>query len=341
MFIILLYLITRSTIYFSNYLFERMYKIDHNQPSLNESNEPNNEASSESTNFGESSDVNDVTDAEMLGTLESGTPESGIVSNQHKHRKFAKFVTPKDSPVYLMTQKKRGKCIIFNHEKFERESRREGTNYDENAINETFSALGFEVKIYKDLKVNEIMDVIMNLQNEEHYDCDCICFFVLTHGKIGDNISAYDMTYPVQMIWQPFNSDSCISLAGKPKLFFIQACRGVSSDSGIQGRSCDIDSDEMTYILPTTADFLYAYSTMEGCYSFRDTNQGSWYIQTLCKVINKHWRDCDLLKMLTITLRKVATEYSSQHYESDKDKKKQMPTFTSTLTRDLYFNSVE
>lgn len=46
-----------------------------------------------------------------------------------------------------------------------------------------------------------------------------------------------------------------------------------------------------------------------------------------------------MLKMLTITLRKVATEYSSQHDELDKDKKKQMPTFTSTLTRDLYFNS--
>lgn len=60
------------------------------------------------------------------------------------------------------------------------------------------------------------------MQNEKHDDCDCICFFVLTHGKIGDNVSAYDMTYPVQMIWQPFNSDSCISLAGKPKLFFVQ-----------------------------------------------------------------------------------------------------------------------
>lgn len=60
------------------------------------------------------------------------------------------------------------------------------------------------------------------MQNEKHDDCDCICFFVLTHGKIGDNVSAYDMPYPVQMIWQPFSGNSCTSLAGKPKLFFIQ-----------------------------------------------------------------------------------------------------------------------
>ena len=61
-----------------------------------------------------------------------------------------------------MTQKKRGKCVIFNHEKFEnnRESQRNGTNYDEKAINETFSTLGFEVKIYKDLKFNKIIEVI-------------------------------------------------------------------------------------------------------------------------------------------------------------------------------------
>lgn len=61
-----------------------------------------------------------------------------------------------------MTQKKRGKCVIFNHEKFEheRESRRKGTKYDEDAIKKTFSALGFEVKVYNDLKVNEIIEVI-------------------------------------------------------------------------------------------------------------------------------------------------------------------------------------
>lgn len=76
-----------------------------------------------------------------------------------------------------------------------------------------------------------------------------------------------------------------------------------------------------------------------GYYSFRDTNRGSWYIQTLCKVIKEHWKDCDMLKMLTITLRKVATEYSSQHDKSSLNNKRQMPTFTSTLTRDLYFNS--
>ncbi|KAG6800595.1 caspase-3 [Apis mellifera caucasica] len=314
-----------------------MDKIDDadNQPSLKESNESINEVFSKSTNFSENSDVNSMTDAEMkiLGF-------KSRICRQHAQKKFAKFVTPKDSPIYSMTQKKRGKCVIFNHEKFEnnRESQRNGTNYDEKAINETFSTLGFEVKIYKDLKFNKIIEVITSLQNENHDDCDCICFFILTHGKIGDNVSAYDISYPVQMIWQPFNSDNCISLAGKPKLFFIQACRGVTSDSGIQGRS-GIDSDEMTYVLPMTADFLYAYSTMEGCYSFRDTNKGSWYIQTLCKVINEHWKNYDMLKMLTITLRKVATEYSSQHDEMDKDKKKQMPTFTSTLTRDLYFNS--
>ena len=35
-------------------------------------------------------------------------------------------------------------------------------------------------------------------------------------------------------MWQPFTADRCPSLAGKPKLFFIQACQGNRMDKGVE-----------------------------------------------------------------------------------------------------------
>lgn len=81
---------------------------------------------------------------------------------------------------------------------------------------------------------------------------------------------------------------------------------------------------------------LKSFTSFAGHYSFRGL-KGSCYIQTLCEVINKHWRNMDLLKMLTIISRKVAFEFEVAHNSSFLNETKQMPTFSSTLTRDLYF----
>ena len=37
--------------------------------------------------------------------------------------------------------------------------------------------------------------------------------------------------------------------------------------------------------MPIVADFLYAYATTDGKLAPRDAEEGTWYIQTLCDVI--------------------------------------------------------
>ena len=74
---------------------------------------------------------------------------------------------------------------------------------------------------------------------------------VLSHGNEGI-LYGYDHSYPAHKIWEPFTADKwenvmvryyddnemifsrCLSLAGKPKLFFIQACQGSKMDSGTE-----------------------------------------------------------------------------------------------------------
>ncbi|XP_017762123.1 PREDICTED: caspase-like [Eufriesea mexicana] len=245
-----------------------------------------------------------------------------------------RFATKRDATRYSMNHKKRGKCVIFNQVLFDWVgSERKGSNFDVKMISRTFRSLGFELDPCHNLSYSKIMEKVDELCKENHKDCDCICFFILTHGSEENWVRARDVSYQIRDIWKKFTADNCPSLASKPKLFFIQACRGTKNEKPVRGRSVtDSSKNEEIYNIPSHADFLYASSTVEGFNSRRDPEKGTWYIQTLCEVIQDHWRDTDLLRMLTITARKVATtEYP------DEEALTQMPSTTTTLIRDLYF----
>ena len=51
--------------------------------------------------------------------------------------------------------------------------------------------------------------------------------------------------------------------------------------------------------MPGHTDFVIAHSTVAGFYSWRNTVQGSWYMQALTKVLVKERQERDLLSMLT------------------------------------------
>jgi hypothetical protein len=165
----------------------------------------------------------------------------------------------------------------------------------------------------------------------------------MSHGETG-TIFAYDTQYPVEALWESFVGEKCKTLIGKPKLFFIQACRGEKLDSGIALRSramvdfVDAKVKPIVYSIPTMADLLVMYSTYEGHYSWRNPQDGSWFIQAMCVEFkdNGSWKD--LFCILTGISRRVAYAYKSNVPKNAKmDAMKQMPCFTSMLTKILYF----
>jgi hypothetical protein len=125
-------------------------------------------------------------------------------------------------PEYKMDHPRRGLAIVLNHKNFNNNAQqRNGTNIDRKKIKATLKKLDFEVKIYDDLCATEIMDILEKVRKQNHYDADCICLVVLSHGGEGI-VSAKDETYPIKKLWEPFTADRCPSLAGKPKLFLFQ-----------------------------------------------------------------------------------------------------------------------
>ncbi|XP_046820105.1 caspase-1-like [Vespa crabro] len=286
-----------------------------------------------SPNFISTSRSNDVVDAIEFRT-----------SNNHY-----KFPNISRTPIvgahdflYNMNYDNRGKCVIFNHAIFEDKNlnERKGTDIDTTRIKDVFTQLGFEVLIYDNLTYVEVKDIISKLSNEDHSKNDCICIFVLTHGTSNDLLYSKDVAYSTSYIWKPFSADLCTSLAGKPKLFFFQACRGNNAQEPFELR-CNADinvTDSSTsYKIPIHADFLIAHSTIKGSYSFRNEKYGSCYIQYLCDTLEQYANTKDLLSILTITARKVAIEFISHNNENlENHNKKQIPSMTSMLIRDLY-----
>ena len=130
-----------------------------------------------------------------------------------------------------MSHRRRGKAIIFNHYRFDPKQQlkpRTGTDTDRDNLRVCLRQLDFEVEVYNDLPVKEIDKVLEDVALEDHSDADCILIACLSHGELGI-LYASDHAYKPDKLWAPFNSEACPSLAGKPKLFFIQ----VSNNLGI------------------------------------------------------------------------------------------------------------
>ena len=77
-------------------------------------------------------------------------------------------------------------------------------------------------------------------------------------------------------------------------------------------------------------------SLIPGHVSWNSAELGSYFIYTLCKVIEQHSANLDILKVLTMVAGIIARDFSSTHHLPDHHAKKQMPTIRSTLTKDLY-----
>nr|XP_046226505.1 caspase-3a [Scatophagus argus] len=227
-----------------------------------------------------------------------------------------------------------GQCIIINNKNFDRRTgmnQRNGTDVDAANAIKVFKKLGYEVKIYNDQSVEQMKRVLTCVSKEDH---SCYASFVcvlLSHGDEGVFFGT-DGSIELKYLTTLFRGDRCKTLVGKPKLFFIQACRGTELDAGIE-----TDSGEETTKIPVEADFLYAFSTAPGYYSWRNTMTGSWFIQSLCDLLSKYGKELELQHILTRVNHKVAVEFESVSNSPGFHAKKQIPCIVSMLTKEMYF----
>ena len=187
---------------------------------------------------------------------------------------------------YKIRDQHRGFCLIINNLKFANDSVcRNGAEKDEAILVDLFGReLSFNVKVKRNLNRNDIIKAAEEYGQKDHSQFDAFVFIIMTHGNHQDSIFGVDgRKARVEDIMTEFNGATCPSLRGKPKLFFIQACRGSpvnlpSDDENSDYRGCNPDSTLSRGLCPQEADFLLAFSTAPGYLSWRD-DAGARFIQ--------------------------------------------------------------
>ncbi|XP_034489050.1 caspase-like [Drosophila innubila] len=276
-----------------------------------------------------------IPDSSSLSTSKS----KGVIPKQA----FEGYYSPvpdRHAAEYNMNHKKRGMAIIFNHKNFDErmgQDTRHGTDVDVANLERVLQQLHFDVIQYKDLCHNEIVRVVKRAASENHENNDCILIAILSHGIKG-YIFANDGMYKLADICDFFTPNNCPTLAGKPKLFFVQACQGDQMDGGVTMKVQTDGSSDVSYKIPLHADFLIAYSTLPGFYSWRNQKKGSWFIQSLCLELESNGKHLDLMTLLTFVCRRVAVKFESNTDNPDMHQKKQIPCITTMLTRTVLFN---
>uniref|UniRef100_A0A8C8SDG8 Caspase-3 n=1 Tax=Pelusios castaneus TaxID=367368 RepID=A0A8C8SDG8_9SAUR len=279
--------------------------------------------------------------ADIKDGLQSGhdaTDAKSLIGSQGKSIPVSKSMDSgiQSDESYKMDYSEIGICVIINNKNFHPAtgmSFRSGTDADAAHIRDTFLTLGYKVKLNNDLTCKQMGDILQNVAKDDHSNRSSFVCVLLSHGEDG-LIYGTDGPLELKMLTGLFRGDRCKSLVGKPKLFFIQACRGTDLDSGIE---TDSRPEENTcHKIPVEADFLYAYSTAPGYYSWRNSSDGSWFIQSLCLMLKTHAKTLELMQILTRVNRKVA-EFSSCSNKPDFHAKKQIPCIVSMLTKELYF----
>jgi hypothetical protein len=258
-------------------------------------------------------------------------------------KQAASTVQPKTKPVdkalcYPMKRRPHGVCLIINNFEFystteeEKLPYRRGSDVDEHNLTYVFTRLNYAITTMKNATGAEIIRQIKDISNLDHSLYDSFVCCLLTHGKMDGVFGADGNLISVAELASILKGASCPTLNGKPKMFFVQACRGDDEDKGATLESDDgPDSNRLGRSLPNAADFLFAYSTAPGTVSWRSIQYGSWYISKLCEVLDQHAKNgMDLVSMLTVVNDKVSQAYTKQGF-------KQCPAPVNMLRKQVIF----
>ncbi|KAK7113267.1 caspase-7-like [Littorina saxatilis] len=291
--------------------------------------------------------------------------------------------------VYNFTHPARGRALIINNETFRPESYlpdRPGSSKDATALIEMFEELQFDVKCYHNQTAKKMMKILKKEADEyDHDNANCLAVAIMSHGDSeklenfpcdqqtipsGDKIQK-DLIFGVdgcviltESVTKAFQDEMCPGLVGKPRLFFLQACRGTAYDDGVdiaivpdKARSSDEkkdnpsqeldddddqqEQDEPTVVSPAPIfkDFLVMYATPPGHFAWR-RGSGTWFVQSLHTVFTKQLTpSMSLTQALTRVARMVAQGYESYDKKNLKiSGKKQVPVLQSMLVKDVYFS---
>ena len=250
----------------------------------------------------------------------------------------------------------RGITLIINNASFAQHPEngkqlpRHGSEVDVSRVKTLFAALDFSVRTEQDLAKQQLLMELDDVACQDHSAYDCFVLWLMSHGRSRGEVFCSDgETIPIQTLNDMFSE--CKTLSGKPKLFFIQACRGIVEDVGVKASpDSDIsslnqanrsyESTKVDSLIPTRSDFLYAFSTVDEYVSYRNEDEGSHYVRCFVKAFREHVAHDHILDILTVVnheVSKIDTQRPSSTNRNRTKICKQMPEVRHTLRKKVRF----
>lgn len=168
--------------------------------------------------------------------------------------------------------------LIVNTEFANIKDNRPDAEHDIENLNLLFKVLDFEVIVLKNKTTKALMDSLIDIRSKLEVDSDCFACLISTHGgeipvRDYDNLRqhalhTFDGTILTDDIVSTFNDDNCPAMRGKPKLFFVQACRGrfdvVEAEMADQGVNVDIIAYDIQHPVKGTGEGVPHTSQHQG-----------------------------------------------------------------------------
>ena len=234
-----------------------------------------------------------------------------------------------DIEFYDMDRENRGLHLIFAERNFEDSVAEKctGIEADVKALENAFEHLGFENAIHEYKSIAEVKNILTTFSSMNHSANDCIAITLLT-SRDNRGLYARDDPFPVDDLWMPFEADVCKGLAGRPKVFIVNYDPVVTfgPDGPILFESCRFAAHN---------DFIWSFSTHEGDISWRNPDEGSSYIQALCKVILAD--DNRRMDFASYLMKANQLTDDALHNKTGYDQCMQSPTIISTLRGKVKF----
>ena len=267
-----------------------------------------------------------------------------------------------------------GLAVIISNEIFDPDSklsRRICAPYDQARLEKHLSALGYRIvvrknqtgaeieKIFEAIEKNDPKEPELHVKQED----DSFICVISSHGEwdgtkntnviCGRDRGHVDLK---QTAYSTLGTMACELLKGKPKIFFIQACRG--DQDGLLAADSGPKAVQIPKQLPRESDFLFSYSTapMTKAYRFDPMtlqpegkpidisqhenydklNIGSFYITELCLALGRFSTRMDLMSMLLFVHQQLqATQ--KKVFKSGSKTMRQCPHMTLSLRGPVFF----
>ena len=234
---------------------------------------------------------------------------------------------------YRMPNTPHGICLIINNHAFhsvdpryEPLTDRGGATVDQQNLVSTFQFLQYHVEVRENCTADQMIDLMKEMSSRDHSRFDSFICCILSHGEEGRIFGADSKPVELKDITALIKGTFCRTLVDKPKLFFIQACRGEGEDTGIKVERDAVGNSS----LPVEADFLFGYATPPGNAAYRSRRHGSWFISELCQVFCQDSHLLGLGHMMKKVNRKVSDAYTKEGH-------KQCTEVVDRLRKEVHF----